>query len=520
MVTNNEILSDGEGISMRFNKRVRHAALGAGVMFLVISVGALWLDAGSPPMAAAPPLSVAPPVLKPVASDLIVHEWGTFLGMNGSDGSSLDGMYHEEHALPAFVHSRSRDQLRLPFILLKGETPVIDFYTETRQFVRLGVGFPQGIWTQWYPQALLVNPSLAQSAEDLDHPRNGRICWQAEIIPASVAGPDVKIPVTSSEALWNHARQVDSAYVKTFDGTRDTPQPEFEKFLFYRGLGEARLPVRLDARLNGTLRVDREPAPGQQVITQIFVIRVENGRGAYRFRPTLRTGEEVTGVIPSMAESRPLPEFTKSIADDLAARLVEAGLYAKEARAMVNTWTSSYFQSEGIRALFVLPQSWTDAFIPMTVVPRPKEIIRVMVGRLELLTGEREQMAEAAIRDLTGGDSAKRQAAFEFLREQGRYVEPIVRRVMKETRDDTTRTLCRRLLRADFITGLRAAVNDASDGRRLTSDPVSTPRSSGPCASGGGLPRRSPRRSRGRACGPQIPPGRSGSDPCRQPQHT
>ena len=55
-------------------------------------------------------------------NDLIVHEWGTFLGMNGSDGVSLDGMYHEEHALPAFVHSRSRDQLRMPGVILKGET--------------------------------------------------------------------------------------------------------------------------------------------------------------------------------------------------------------------------------------------------------------------------------------------------------------------------------------------------------------------------------------------------------------
>ena len=34
------------------------------------------------------------------APDMVIHEWGTFLGMSGSDGSSLDGMYHEEHALP------------------------------------------------------------------------------------------------------------------------------------------------------------------------------------------------------------------------------------------------------------------------------------------------------------------------------------------------------------------------------------------------------------------------------------
>ena len=70
-----------------------------------------------------------------------------------------------------------------------------------------------------------------------------------------------------------------------------------------------------------------------------------------------------------MDQARPLADFTRAIADDLAARLTESGLYAKEARAMVNTWTTSYFQTDGVRALFVLPQSWTDAFIPMTVSP-------------------------------------------------------------------------------------------------------------------------------------------------------
>ena len=72
-----------------------------------------------------------------------MHEWGTFLGMSSADGTALDGMYHEEHALPAFVHGRSKDQLQLPQMFLKGETPVIYFYTKEKQNVRVGVGFPR-----------------------------------------------------------------------------------------------------------------------------------------------------------------------------------------------------------------------------------------------------------------------------------------------------------------------------------------------------------------------------------------
>ena len=160
------------------------------------------------------------------ASDLVVHEWGTFLGMNGSDGTSLDGMYHEEHALPGFVHGRARDQLRMPMMLLKGETPVIYFYTPQPLRVRVGVDFPQGIWTHWYPQAALVNPPLAQQAQSPDRPKNGRICWFAEVTPPSLVpaeperqgGRGGPLPATSSDALWNFARDVDAAFVRTTDG--------------------------------------------------------------------------------------------------------------------------------------------------------------------------------------------------------------------------------------------------------------------------------------------------------------
>ena len=104
------------------------AGLGVALLATLLPSG------GAAPVALSPVIPPPTPVpeAKP-APDLVIHEWGTFLGMSGSDGTTLDGMYHEEHALPAFVHARSRDQLRLPFIFLKGETPVIYFYTEGAQ---------------------------------------------------------------------------------------------------------------------------------------------------------------------------------------------------------------------------------------------------------------------------------------------------------------------------------------------------------------------------------------------------
>ncbi len=120
---------------------------------------------------------------EPPANDLVVHEWGTFLAMGGPDGVALDGMYHEEHGLPSFVHARGRDQLRAYSAFSKGETPVIYFYTAKEQPVRVEVKFPRGLWTQWYPSAAGVFPKFG-AMPSADTLRDGRIVWNASIIPA------------------------------------------------------------------------------------------------------------------------------------------------------------------------------------------------------------------------------------------------------------------------------------------------------------------------------------------------
>jgi hypothetical protein len=42
-----------------------------------------------------------------IASPLIVHEWGTFTSVQGSNGKPLAGSHHGEEPLPGFIHSRA-----------------------------------------------------------------------------------------------------------------------------------------------------------------------------------------------------------------------------------------------------------------------------------------------------------------------------------------------------------------------------------------------------------------------------
>src|SRR5258708_7266653 len=116
------------------------------------------------------------------AGDMVVHEWGTFLAMSGSDGVALDGMYHEEHAVPGFVHARRKDQLKLRSVITKGETPVIYFYSQTLERATVRVNFPSGIWTQWYPQAALVGPAFVQAGSP-ERLHNGHLHSDISIYP-------------------------------------------------------------------------------------------------------------------------------------------------------------------------------------------------------------------------------------------------------------------------------------------------------------------------------------------------
>jgi len=403
-------------------------------------------------------LCFAAAALTTAASDsnrLVVHEWGTFLAMSGSDGIALDGMYHEEHALPSFVHARSRDQLRLPTSRIKGETPVIYFYTARPRRARVDVGFPTGLWTQWYPQATFVSPGLAKTGT-APLTRNGRIGWDLDIVPAD--SPHGALPATPSDALWNHARQVDSAYVRTASSPQPGVPAEWERFLFYRGLGEAPLPVSARAS------ADRVTATTSEVtgLRHLFILRVEGRRGAFSYISELAAGSVLEQRLPSMTDALPLETFASRLSDAMARRLVESGLYEKEARAMVNTWRASYFQTEGVRLLFVLPQAWTDRFIPIAITPEPTALIRVMVGRLELLDPAREQRAEDAIRNLTSNDRVVRERAFALLRAEGRFIEPIVRRTLRTTTDASVRMLGQRLLSTDFVTRISAGQADST----------------------------------------------------------
>ena len=72
---------------------------------------------------------------------------------------------------------------------------------------------------------------------------------------------------------------------------------------------------------------------------------------------------------------------------------------------MVQTWWTSYFESEGLRVFWVLPTTVTDRILPLTITPPPDKIVRVLVGRSEVLRPRQETTWLAASR--VTGDEAR-----------------------------------------------------------------------------------------------------------------
>lgn len=72
---------------------------------------------------------------------------------------------------------------------------------------------------------------------------------------------------------------------------------------------------------------------------------------------------------------------------------------------MVETWWHSYFEAPGLRVFWVLPREATDRVLPLEVTPPPAEIVRVLVGRGEVLRPRQEAVLLATSRK-TGDDAS------------------------------------------------------------------------------------------------------------------
>jgi hypothetical protein len=370
------------------------------------------------------------------ANDLVVHEWGTFTSVAGKNGVAIDWRpLNGASDLPKFVYTSAdkkgwrgsyNDPGKGRVAKVRMETPVIYFYTAKEMEVDVKVAFPSGTITEWYPQAGWANARF-----------DSGINWgKIKLLPNET--PDFLREIADSH--YYPARETDAVPIQVCNA--DRTKIEKEKFLFYRGVGDFELPLKV--KLNdgkvvlNTIeeRYGSKSNPGRN-ITNLIVFENRGGKIGYEFVPTL-SGETIV-------ERPNLSKNLTQVFDELEKALVAQGLYEKEAKAMIETWKDSWFE-EGLRVFYILPRMTTDEILPLTVQPRPKETIRVLVGRTEVVTPEMEKDVRKQVGLLRSTSAKVREEAQNNLKKYGRFYEPILKSILESEKDAKVRTQIQKLI--------------------------------------------------------------------------
>ncbi len=415
---------------------------------------------------------------QPAGDGLIVHEWGTFTSFSGSDGVRLEFRPLADEDLPPFVLDRylqsgvsnpvSKAQVR---VRMRMETPVTYFYTNHERDVDVRVSFPEGLLTEFYPPVSRMTPAYTLG-EHLPLKRSSLDWGSIHLIPVNRLRAHVEDPArrTVLESLladgltpfsdpryhYGHARETDSAIVHVHRAKPEanaaalTPAGDFfEKFLFYRGIGNFDLPLKLTASSDGTFELTNS---GRDPIHSLFLISVD----AQAIRYTA-FDQVAAGVRLRLLQTGPATTVD-SLANAVQGALIESGLYEKEAIAMVKTWRSSWFGEAGTRLLYVLPRRITDTLLPLEVSPKPQETLRVLVGRMEIMTPQQESQIAALVQKSAGerlvasivpgptGATTTYSGPAE-LKNLGRLAEPALVRVRTISRDPAIRAEATLLLK-------------------------------------------------------------------------
>lgn len=275
--------------------------------------------------------------------------------------------------LPEFVY---RHQEFKPSFwgTVRMETPVIYFHADDALAVDARVGFPGGTLTEWYPAAEAADGTLAWN--------------RLTVLPRLQA----RLPISLSGEHYYAARGVDATHLQAQNG-------EIEKFLFYRGVGSFEQPLTVRVLLSGDERAFALENRGEEAIERVFLFEKRDGS----------SGLLDVGPIPA-GGSRRVARSALALSDDLSLSPLEDllrahGLFEDEAQAMLATWRGDWFE-RGLRAFYVMPRTRTDALLPLALTPPPRSLVRVLVGRLELIEPELEREILDAARATARGKAS------------------------------------------------------------------------------------------------------------------
>lgn len=378
---------------------------------------------------------------RPSPDALTVHEWGTFTTVAGDDGKAIDWLpLGGPTDLPCFVeHFENRITVKFAvndpkrpldyesartslLAKVRMETPVVYFYAPREMTANVRVHFPRGLMTEWYPHATATQQ--VGSATMLKNPNySSTLEWQNVMLSPSAKRA---FPTEGSASHYYAARATEATPLHVTN--------QNEGFLFYRGVADFDVPLSAAVQGNGVhiKNLGSDDLPG------VVLFEKHNGALGYRSLGALRGDATV--------ESPKLDGTLDGLRAELQQMLVNAGLFPKEAAAMVETWRDSWFE-EGTRVFYVIPKRATDSILPLEITPKPANVARVFVGRMDVITPRDQQAVESAI--------ARNDAR--VLEQYARFLSPITDRILAKNATASDKARIRQVTNAAFASYLKRA---------------------------------------------------------------
>jgi hypothetical protein len=349
------------------------------------------------------------------AQDLVVHEWGTITTVHSADGKPAGHLnkIEESEVLPKFVHQFEPETTRFdplkklikapripgrPDITMRLETPVIYFHPPVGGFAKpfdVTVTFRGGVINEFYPDALasvaLDEARIADKTEAGIVPKQ----WTGDVLNNYVVGKlewkgvmlhDTVVAPLTNDPVWLAPREVQASSVFVPD------VGEGERYLFYRGV--AHLDALLQTKASGSSVKFSAPAllawldSPTLTIPKVWLADIR-ADGAIAFREgtplTIQKAKPglALGSLKRFARADYTADGVKPLRASLKKSLINHGLFADEAEAMLDTWKVSYFEKPGLRVFYIVPREWIDYFLPLEISV-PARVNRVIVGRIDI----------------------------------------------------------------------------------------------------------------------------------------
>lgn len=354
--------------------------------------------------------SIGEAFAEPAKGTLVVHEWGVFRVNSDVDFANAD-MRAEWDNLPEFVYGHIKGRVvpqHWGAVEIR-RRPIIFFHATEPMTARVKIDFPGGMPGVWYPAT--VNPAVFGNQKQ---PMVGTsLEWMLGIkqCPQGWRPKAPPSPALGEKHWFSRIRQVkcDDIYAAYSENPIDV---EREKFLYYDGLFPQGkwLKAAVDKERVSLTSLVKHPVFDVTVIDR----RTDKPRIARITK--LDAGANIDSAKFDEIDGS---QFATAASESLTKQIVEAGLNVDEASSLVDLWRKEMFETPGLHLYFRLPQSEYDARLPLTITPRPKEVVRVgLVFQGHLEPDFAERVLELA-RQLDSQRFADRDAAAKKLLQIG-----------------------------------------------------------------------------------------------------